>query len=387
MQGKSVCIVATASLSIKTLYRGQIRSLVDEGAKVTFVADIGPEHELVELEGGCSVQIPIARKPSPWKDLVSLVRLFRFFLFNRFDLVIVSTPKASLLGSVAARLTLQRRLLFIVRGRAFEQYKGVKRKLFESFDRVSCLLSNAVQFISRDIMNDYISKGICKEGKAYMVGIGSSKGVDLDKFRPNVLSEDERAQRRQDMGIPRDATVFVFCGRVRRDKGIEELVESFLRISGEKDAVDAFLLIVGPNEFHLDPVSKFIAEEIDNNKRIITFGWVDKVEELFALSDIFVFPSYREGFGNAAVEAAASGLPVIAFDVVGCRESVSHNVSGFLCDFGNVDDFSEKMKVLAFDKKERERISSSGLVWARENFDRDRVFKENVSKYMSIINE
>jgi glycosyltransferase involved in cell wall biosynthesis len=385
VRDKRICIVATASLCIKTLYQGQIKYLVDMGAKVTFVSDVGEEHDLVIKEGGESVQIPIARKPSIFKDLLSLWRLFFFFLFNRFDLVIVSTPKASLLGSIAARLAMQKKLLFIVRGRAYEQFVGRKRILFEIFDRLVCFLATRVQFISREMMGEYVYGGFCKKNKAYIIGCGSSKGVNFERFRPDILTEQERSAKRSSLSIPSDATVFTFCGRVRRDKGIAELVRAFRKLLSEAPNSNFYLLIIGPDELHLDCIDGDVVKLIENEKNIIRLDWVDAIEEFFAISDIFVFPSYREGFGNAAIEASASGLPVIAFDVTGCRESVQHNVSGYLCPFGDVAALAEKMGDLAKDIEKRLLISDSGFRWARGNFDQKVLLKKNVEKYAAII--
>lgn len=378
-----VCVVVTASLAIKTLYEGQIKYLSERGFLVTVVSSPGVEHDLVVEEGGRSISINIERKPKIVKDLISFVRLWVHFLYNRYDLVIVSTPKASLLASLAARVSLQNNILFVVRGRAYESMKGKKRKIFEFFDYLVCRASRKVQFISKELLRNYVDSGVCPADKAVMSSLGSSKGVDVDAFSSARFPDERKSAIRREVGIPLDANVFLFCGRVRKDKGIDELCQAFQKLEISRPDLNPYLVIIGGDEFELDPYSS--RNYIYSKSNVKCLGFVNDVSVLFSIANVFVFPSHREGFGNVLIEASAMSLPVIAFDVVGCREAVAPGVSGFLCDFPQVEQLAERMIQLAEDKKLQKQLGESGREWVVGNFSRDTVLEKNMGIYKEMV--
>src|SRR5690606_30503946 len=143
-----------------------------------------------------------------------------YLLLHRKDLIIVSTPKASLLGSMAAVLSLHRNIIFIVRGCAFENFTGIKLKAFHFLERLVCTLSSKVQFISKELMDRYIELGLCSSKKAFIVGGGSSKGVDLERFSLSRFPHDHKKKVREECNIPSHVFLWICCARIRRDKGI-----------------------------------------------------------------------------------------------------------------------------------------------------------------------
>lgn len=378
-----ICFVITDSMNLHSLYRDQFSYLIANSVSVTAIASPGREHKWIEDQGAKSVPIKIARTPDVVRDIISLIRIWFYFLFNRFDVVIVSTPKASLLGGLAARLAFQKRLIFMVRGRAYENTVGIKRWFFKSFDVLICRLSTCVLSISKELAQKYIDEGICAPHKMVVLGSGSSNGVDLSKFDPDLYI-NKKSSIKKDLLIEDDSFVFFYCGRVRKDKGINELVGAFKLFLDDSNGVNnAVLLIVGRYE-EFDPLFPETRYFLETSPHVRFVQWSRCVEPYFSIADVFVFPSYREGFGNVALEASAMMLPVIAFDVVGCREAVEANKSGLL-----VKAFSEKELFKAMIQfyqtpELRRRLGSYGRERIKKNFDSKVVWARLLDFYRQI---
>ncbi|WP_182407319.1 glycosyltransferase [Psychrobacter sp. GP33] len=383
MKKDKICVIFSTSLSIKTLYVGQVDYLVSHGFDVSVIASPGNEHEIILQEGGRSVPIPIERNPDVVKDFFSLIKVWLHFLSNRYDLIIISTPKASLIGGLAAYFSLHKNVLFVVRGRAYENFTGKKYTAYKFLDKVICSIASNVQFISNEMMESYISEKVCINDKAIVLGSGSSKGVDTSFFSKSNFSQKENNDLKNLLEIEPDDFVWLYCGRVRKDKGINELVKAFLELR-EKNTKHK-LILVGPYE-DWDPIENEVLKEIFNNPAIKYIEWSDSIPSYMAISNVFVFPSYREGFGNVAIEASSMELPVIAFNVIGCRESVKHGVSGILLDSLDYKSLSNAMFDLSNDKELLDRISYQGRQWVLTNFDREIVLGRNVDLYKDIIN-
>lgn len=380
---KRLCIVITASLVLQSLYREQFKFLIENGFEITVVSPAGKEHELIRRQGVKVKAIPMRRTPHLFLDFLSLLRLWYFFLFNRFDLVSVSTPKASLLGALAARLAFQNNVVYMVRGRAYENFTGFKRKLYEILDRLVCSISISVQSISHELANIYISKKICAANKMRVLGEGSSNGVDLSLFSSEKFSKELKLNIRGSLGIPEEAFVFLYCGRLCKDKGTEELVDAFEAFKSISKARNTLLLIVGRYE-KIGEVSEETKTKIDLASDILHFDWSLSVQNYMAIADIFVFPSYREGFGNVAIEASAMKLPVIAFDVIGCRESVKDGVSGILCPPFSSQSLARAMEKLYKDSVLREYLSNNGYSRVINCFSNKVVWTNLLNYYNSL---
>lgn len=372
-----ICIVVTDSSSLWSLYRGQFMYLKENGFDITAIASSGKEHELLRSQGIKTVVIDMERGPSAIKDFFSFINLFKFFLSNRFDVVSVSTPKASFLGVLAARLALQRKVSYILRGRVYENYEGLKRWFYESIDRVVSFLSSSIFSISHELRQEFIDKGFCNEKKIFVIGSGSSNGVDLGRFTLSNELKKSGDEYREKYGLTQKDVLYMYSGRIRKDKGVTELVSAFKNLSNTYSNV--YLLIQGKVE-NIDPLPDDILYEIENHPKIILEGWGFDIEKYYAAADIFVFPSHREGFGNVAIEASAMELPVIAFDVVGCRESVENNVSGIIVDDVSSNSLYMAMKSLLINKQLREQLGIKGRLRVEEKFDSQYIWSE-LAKY------
>jgi glycosyltransferase involved in cell wall biosynthesis len=368
---KKVCLAVTDAVSFNVLCHGQLEYLSsDPSIELTLICG-GSDRELELLRSrgvGEIVKVGIRRKPSLISDVFVLLFLIRFFFSRRFDLVVYSTPKAMLLVGVAAFFSGQKKRVALVRGRVYENFVGLKRVIYSNLDRLVFLMSTKVVFISRSLMHAFVSESLVSAVKSVVVGRGSSNGVDVSRFSDARADSSARAAFKSSLGYAADDVLIVVVGRICRDKGISELKSVVNRVKIDR----ANFLVVGHVE---DDFSAKILSDISASKRVKHLPFVGDVAKVFAIADIHLFLSLREGFGNVAIEAAASGVPTLAFDVIGVRDSVEEGVSGIRYKLGDFDRMAEQIDSWAAEGVNLENSSDLIGSWVRDNFERSYVWR------------
>jgi glycosyltransferase involved in cell wall biosynthesis len=301
-------------------------------------------------------------------DIAALFQLVGHFLRFRYDIVLATTPKAILLGSIAAWLCREPRRIVFFRGRVYENFSGPIRWFYQVFDRIAAMCAHEVLFVSPSLMDEFGREGEIFARKGQVLGSGSGNGIDPDRFVPDAGCIDAGRQLREKHAIPADILVVLAVGRVCADKGIMELGELAALANSSNAAVK--FVVVGPVESGFDKEFSRILE----NGNIVHVGFTEDVSPYFAMADVHLFLSHREGFGNVAVEAAAMGIPTIAYDVVGVRDSVAEGISGTRVPCGDVAAvWGRIMRIL--NDRESARLDYAGArKWALENFSRNHVW-------------
>lgn len=377
-----LCIIITVSQNLYSLYRDQFIYLKERGFDITAIASPGPEHQLLREQGIKTVEIAIKKRPSPVNDLISLSKIWFHLLTHRYDIVSVSTPKASLLGALAAFFTLHRKVIFTLRGRAYENEPPLKKRFYVGIDKLICFISSRVFCVSKEIRLDFINKRLVDQNKIFVIGEGSSNGVDLSKFTKTAQTTERAAQIRSKLGIAADSRIFLYSGRIRKDKGVAELVEAFAEVCSR---YECDLVIQGAFD-SIDPLDERHVKMIETHPRIHLEPWCYEVENYFAMADVFVFPSYREGFGNVAIEASAMELPVIAFNVIGCRESVVDNETGVLVEPYSAKALAETMVRFLEQPELRRQYGQNGRKRIEDKFDSRIIWNELIKNYREMVN-
>lgn len=319
---KKVLRVSTIPLSLNLLLKGQLKMLNEE-YEVVAVSSPGEDLEAVaEREGVRTVELPMERRISLFKDICSLWAMIKLIRKEKPWMVYSLTPKAGLVTMIAGKLCGVPVRVHMFTGLVFPTATGLKRQILMFTDRLTCFCATVVnpegEGVKRDLERYHISSK-----PLTIIGNGNINGLDMDFYdrTPEVL---EKAKAYQEEGT----TTYCFVGRIVGDKGINELVSAFKRLHAEHPATR--LLLVGPFEDNLDPVSEETRATIEALSAIEAVGWQTDVRPFLAASDVFVFPSYREGFPNVVMQAGALGLPSIVTDINGSNEIIRNGENGVI---------------------------------------------------------
>lgn len=323
---KKIIRTATVPLSLDLFCRGLFRDLSSHYEIVALSSPLPELESIRKREGVRTIAVPMQRKITPFQDLVSLFRLIKVFRQERPDMVHSITPKAGLLSMMAAWLTRVPVRVHTFTGLIFPYEKGWKRRLLMTTDRLTAACATHVIPEGNGIKDDLVRFKITRK-PLHTLGNGNVRGIDLRFY---VQSEEvlrKGADLRKAFSIPDNAFVFVFVGRLDRDKGIDELVQAFLKL--EQERPEAHLLLVGAEE----PDGKAIQEStrrmiIASDHIHLSDGWQADVRPWYAAADALVHPSRREGFPNVVIEAGAMELSSIVTDINGSREIVADGQNG-----------------------------------------------------------
>lgn len=350
----------------------------EAGFRVTLVSSPGELLERTAAREGISViGLPMRREISPIADILSLVGLWWLLMRLRPDVTEFSTPKAGLLGSLAAWFAAVPVRIYMLRGLKLETAKGFKRQVLLAAERVASACAQTVLCNSVSLRAQACALGLAPASKLHLLKEGSSNGVDVEHFSPG------RTDVRRQLGIPAQAPVLGFVGRLTRDKGIPELVEAFDAILRAKPA--AHLMLVGWFDASEDELDDKWRQRIVNHPRIHTTGFVHDTAPYYRAMDLMVLPTWREGFPNVVLEAAATGIPVITTIATGARDSVVAEVTGLLIPPGYPEAIVEAVLSLLNRRARRLRMGKAARLWVLENYVDRSVLDMTVSYYKSLV--
>ncbi len=321
-------LIATSPLFLGFL-RGYVRMLKERGFDVYIICSPGEllqRFTHTEQVTGYGVQMP--RRITPWQDMLALVRLCLILRRIRPHIVHAHTPKGGLLGTIASTVCRVPVRIYHIRGLPHLSATGFKRAILQWTERVSCTLAHKVLCVSHSIRQVVIEERICPAHKIEVPASGSGQGVDAEeRFNPARFTDEEKKALRERLGIPGDAIVVGYVGRLVRDKGITELAQAWNALREKHH--NLHLLLVGDYEPQ-DPVPHEIKEQFQSDPRVHLTGWVSDASVYYPLMHLLVLPSYREGFPNTPLEASAMCLPVVATRIPGCVDAVVDGVTGTL---------------------------------------------------------
>lgn len=374
--------ITTVPISLEKLIEGQLNFMQDY-FEVTAVSS---EKEALERLGKrLNVRTyftEMTRKITPYKDLISVYTLYRFFKKEKPSIVHTHTPKAGVAGMLAARLAGVPVRLHTVAGLPLLETSGIKRKVLELVEMITFASATKVYPNSFRIAEILIENNYVSVKKVHVIKNGSSNGIDTAFFDPAVISEVEKNELRASLKIPKEAFVFVFVGRLVGDKGINELINSLMRFNNP----NVYLLLVGPLETDLDPLSERSILEIESNENIVSVGYQTDVRPYFAISDALVFPSYREGFPNVVMQAGAMGLPSIVSNINGCNEIIEEGMNGIIVPVKNVDALFDAMQLMVNDVMFKNKLKENSRSSIVNRYQRKDMWKAIFKEYIKQLN-
>lgn len=306
-----------------------------------------------------------------FSGIKSIIEMFKIFKRENFDLIQYSTPNASLYAAISGKVAGVPVRLYCQWGMAFIGFHGLKRKIFEIEEKFVCSLSTWIEPDSSSNLTFAHEIGLYPKHKGAVIWNGSACGVDLKKFNI-AYKERYRIAIRSRLNIPLDAFVFGFVGRITRDKGINELLEAFRRISSRNCYI--YLLMVGPNETG-ENVNSELYQWSKNSSQIRYIGYTSVVEQYLAAMDTYILPSYREGFGMSVIEAEAMGVPVIVTDIPGPIDAMKDQKTGIIVKKADIDSLENAMDVLYVNPEKTKKMGQNGYIFAMTEFNQEQMFQ------------
>lgn len=377
MKNRKLFLTTTIALSF-IFFRGQPRLWKKEFEVCALSADKKGLEDFAQEEGIDCHYIPMQRDISLWSDLFCLFRFIWLFVKERPYIVHGNTPKASLLSMVAGYLTRRPIRIYMCHGLRYQGTQGKLRKLLMQIEKISCACATHVICVSKGVADIMVNDRLCKQEKVHVIGCGSAGGIDMEKFKPEAVQSAVREQHH----IPEDAFVFIFVGRIVKDKGIHELVTAFNKLSEDNEQV--YLLLVGPEETTQNPIDDSVSELIKKHDRIHAVGMQKDVRPFLKASNAFVLPSYREGFGMVLIEAGAMGLPCITTDITGCNEIIVPGENGVVVDPKNTETLYNEMKRWVEHPEMMKKMAGNARSMVEERYESHKVWQQYLDFYRSL---
>lgn len=319
------------------------------GFEPIMISADGPEKKAVIEEQACAhVLVPMTRKVTPLQDMKSLWAFYKLCKQHKPEIIHSHTPKAGIIGMLGGKLAGVPVRLHTVAGLPLMEATGAKRAVLNAVEKLTYACATKV-YPNSTVLKDFIlSSGFCEPAKVKVIGNGSSNGINTEFFATDALEPEKLVQLKKNVGIQPDDFVFVFIGRLVRDKGIRELVNAFKALQSKYN--QAKLLLVGPLEQDLDPLPPETLQEIESNPAILSVGYQNDVRPYLAISQALAFPSYREGFPNVPMQAGCFHLPSIVTNINGCNEIIVEGENGLIIPTKNTEKLKEAMEQLLADK-------------------------------------
>ena len=360
---------------------GMIPDLTKE-YEVGVLSSPGVEWAMLDKYGDAvkRLEVTMERHISPLRDLRSLWRLVRVFRRERPDMVHSMTPKAGLLCMLAAWITRVPVRVHMFTGLVFPTATGLKRRILMATDRLTCACATHVLPEGEGVKRDLLDNGITRK-PIKVLGYGNCRGIDLDRFDPTLPEvQAEAAKLRKP-----EVFTFIAIGRLVGDKGINELVAAFSRLNRELPAT--CLILVGPQEKELDPLSPATLLEIESNPAIEAVGNQADVRPWLIAADCHVLASYREGFPNVVIEAGAMGLPQIVTDINGANEIIINGRNGVIVPPKNADAIHASMSRMATDPAFRSVLAANARPLIASRYEQSYVRRCLKEYYKEILND
>ncbi len=376
--------IVTVSMSA-AFFRGQLAFMRNNGFQVAMCSSPGEElNEISAKEGVEAFEVSMEREIRPLQDLVSLWRLYRLMRAYRPTIVNAGTPKAGLLGMLAAQMARVPVRVYLLRGLRIETAAGFKRLVLWIAERLASVCANKVVCVSESLKAAFVSQSLARADKTLVLAAGSSNGVNTERFHVDQDAIKKARLLRGELGIPADAPVIGFMGRLTRDKGIIDLVRAYQIVL--RKFPRAWLLLLGDLE-HGDALPQETVGWLRSHSQVAMIPSVADPTPYYAMTHILAFPSHREGCPNVPLEAAAMELPVVGFQVTGVVDAVQNGVTGTLTSPGDVESFAAALVRYLDDPPLRSKHGMAGRRRILKLFRQETLWRHWADLYGRLLDE
>lgn len=385
MQPKKLIRITTVPMALRYLLPGQLQFMQQNGFDVLMISADGPElNDVIKNEGCRHTIVPMTRKITPLQDLKCLFQLIKIFKKERPDIVHTHTPKAGLLGMLAAKLTGVKVRIHTVAGMPLMVEKGFKLKLLTFIEKLTYWGAGHVWPNSRSLYEYIKEHKLTPEKKLHIIAKGSTNGINLSRFNKAQLSEESIAEIKEHIHYSAENIYLLCIGRLVADKGIVELVHVFTRL--QKKYPSLRLVLAGDFESALDPLPADVLQQIENNPAIVHIKWTQQVEYFMQVASYFVFPSHREGFPNVLLQAAAMELPIVCSRIAGNVDIVTHAQTGLIFNRANEQQMEEQVEYAINHPQEMKAMAQKLCNTVQTDYRRENIWQNMLATYNSLLN-
>ncbi|MEP5341502.1 MAG: glycosyltransferase family 4 protein [Algibacter sp.] len=382
---KKIIRITTVPISLSGLLKGQLK-FMSNYFNILGVTSNGKGDQLEHIEkqeGIPVVVVEMTRKITPIKDILAVWKLYKIFKTEKPFIVHSHTPKAGTLSMLAAKLACVPHRLHTIAGLPLVEATGSKRIILNLVEKTTYACATKIYPNSYGLTDIILNHKFTTQKKLKVIANGSSNGIDTSFFKPDFFKNTTNKKVFKDkLHIANDDFVFVFAGRLVSDKGINELLLAYDKICNTYKNVK--LLLVGTYETELDPLLPESLNIINNNKGIISTGWVDDVRPYFAISNALVFPSYREGFPNVVMQAGAMELPSIVTNINGCNEIIEQDKHGFIIPVKNAEAIHQSMTFILNNKNKCIEMGKQSRINIVSKYERQKVWEALLDEYNNL---
>lgn len=383
--GKKIIRITTVPMALRYLLNGQMRFMSDNGFDVLMISSDGKElKEVIENEHCRHQVVPMTRKITPFRDLRCLWQLIRIFRKEKPDIVHTHTPKAGLLGMMAARLSGVKIRIHTVAGLPLMVETGLRYQLLKITEKLTYASATHVWPNSQSLYDFILSQRLTNEKRLRVIGKGSSNGIDLNRFTVYALNAQKIEEVKTSVAWTNSLHYLLCIGRLVRDKGIIEAVAVFKLL--HQNEPDVRLILIGDYEKDLDPLPAETMGDIEKHPAIIHIPWTNAVEYYMHIADFFLFPSHREGFPNVLLQAGAMGLPIICSRIAGNVDLVKHGETGLLFNTANETEMLEQLQYARANTVYMQEMASRLKALIQEHYRRENIWGNLLEAYKSLVN-
>lgn len=378
--------ISTFPISLKVLLSGQMRFLVHKGFQVQMVSADGKERQAVIDAEGCPHHIiPFTRAITPLQDLYCLWLLIRLIRRFRPQIIHTHTPKAGLLGMLAAKITAVPIRIHTVAGLPFMTAQGRRRRLLITMEKLTYWAAHQVWPNSQMMLKYMKDKKLCPVNKLSIISKGSSNGIDVERFSSNSLKKKQLDFIKNKINYDPSSTYLLTVGRIVKDKGIVELLEVFIQLHQDKPNLK--LILLGPFEY--ERKEEVIPDKyhyiIQNHPAIQHITWSDEVEYYMHLADILVHASHREGFPNVLLQAGLMKCPIVCSDISGNMDIIEPEKTGLSFSVGQQSSLKKSIKKALISQSELKKGAFLLQKSILEKYDRKIIHQNIFEEYLELL--
>ncbi len=371
-------------MALRYLLPGQMQFMKQNGFDVLMISADGSElNEVITNEGCRHIVVPMTRKITPLQDLKCLLQLIRIFKKEKPDIVHSHTPKAGLLGMLAAKYCGIKIRIHTVAGMPLMVEKGFKLKLLRFIEKLTYWAAKEVWPNSNSLYRYIETHAFTEVKKLRIIGKGSTNGINISRFNKNVLDQNVIQQVKTSIQYDDRFTYLLCIGRLVADKGIVELVNVYTAI--QKQHPQLKLIVVGDFENSLDPLPEATLQQIQKHPGIIHIQWTQQVEYFMDMAHLFVFPSHREGFPNVLLQAGAMQLPIICSRIPGNIDIVTHQQTGLIFEITNEAMMQQQIEYALTHRQQMTEMAAQLQQIVTADYRRENIWQNILATYNSLL--